>query len=794
MEEEIYEIYLKVKDKCSEKEFLDKMEEYKENEKDNPFINDKDIAESVVCELDDKEEEVESIIDNNPTLKIANLEVGNSEINVIGRVMSIGNPRGFSRKGKPGRVCKMDIADETGTLTVTLWTENMKLLKQIEEGDVIRLNTIDIKEGFRGGIDASCRPRTSLKKLNEEDYPDFPKYSEEITNISDIQPDTEVNIIGRIIRIPPIRNYEKDGKEKKMASIELQDATGTISYKLWNNSTDLIKTLELKEGSAVKILKARSNEYNGEISLSHWDGRIIPGDHDVPEFLEKIEPIGEVREKKDVTVIGIVTKVQDPITFSRNDGSEGQVRSIEIADKTGSVKVTLWNDSANMVVNKGDIIKVSGGDGEFDDYSSSGYRINTNWNSSFTLNPDVDDLLSDELNEIKSQMGPISLGELQNFDEDGEEIDVIGRIITVSDIHEFQRDDGNIGLVRSIDFSDGEAKVQLSFWGERAREVYKPGDAYLIENARTKMGMYSVDLNVGKTSRVIKLSEDKAGFLPSFETIQQSIFDFKTIDELDEDDRDVIVVGRIFDSYPLHEFQRDDGTTGYVKSVEISDQSAVTIRLTLWDNNAKREFELGEAIKVQNPSVRYNDDTNRLELSLSRSSSLLEPSENELIKLPTFEEIKNQVYKHKSIESLEDEDTNVIITGQFIDPYPGKVLSAKCPFCNNNIEFTGEDEYFCDFCGEVVDEPKYLLMIPGKIEDDTGEISITFFDDLAAELLEMSKEEIINLINEDEDYGVLEGKVESLEGITLEVLANVGFDEYNEQSRLRPKKILNKYL
>ena len=146
MDEEIYEIYLKVKDKCSEKEFLDKMEEFKENEKDNPFFNDKSAAENVVCELQDKEEEVESIMDQNPTLKISDLEVGNNGVNVIGRVMSIGNPRGFSRKGKPGRVCKMDIADETGTLTVTLWTENMKLLKQIKEGNIIQLYTIDIKE------------------------------------------------------------------------------------------------------------------------------------------------------------------------------------------------------------------------------------------------------------------------------------------------------------------------------------------------------------------------------------------------------------------------------------------------------------------------------------------------------------------------------------------------------------------------------------------------------------------------------------------------------------------------
>ena len=38
-----------------------------------------------------------------------------------------------------------------------------------------------------------------------------------------------------------------------------------------------------------------------------------------------------------------------------------------------------------------------------------------------------------------------------------------------------------------------------------------------------------------------------------------------------------------------------------------------------------------------------------------------------------------------------------------------------------------------------------------------------------------------------------EDKVEDLVGYTIEIIANVNFDEYNETNRLNPKKLLKKY-
>ena len=147
------------------------------------------------------------------------------------------------------------------------------------------------------------------------------------------------------------------------------------------------------------------------------------------------------------------------------------------------------------------------------------------------------------------------------------------------------------------------------------------------------------------------------------------------------------------------------------------------------------------------------------------------------------------IFVSKPIESLLEDDTNVHITARIKEVFADKILLKKCPNCNENVE-ESEDEYICDNCGHVFDEPKYTLMIPTRVEDDTGEIPVTFFGDLAEQLIDMKKEEIISLM---EDTYDISDKLQDLVGMTIEIIANVSFNEYTEENRLNPKKLLNKY-
>ena len=417
--------------------------------------------------------------------------------------------------------------------------------------------------------------------------------------------------------------------------------------------------------------------------------------------------------------------------------------------------------------------------------------MNTNFNTQITVNPtnlSIEEL--DELENLREELRPTPIGEVEFMDEDGIEIDIIGRILSLEDPREFQRDSGEVGQVRSAMFADESGKVRLSFWNEKAQGDYAVGEAYRIENARTRLGMYSVDLNIGGGSRIIRLSEEEASamFIPRLETLEKALYDYISIDDVEEDENDKIIIGRVIEIFEPRTFERDDGE-GLVRNIEIADDTG-SIIVVLWNDDAKKEFELGQAIKLQNPRFRFNDRTNRIDANVSGATTILDPSESELERLPSHEELMEAIYAPKTIESLLEDDTNVHITATIREVSTDKNILVKCPNCNASVE-EGEDEYICDYCGHEFDEPKYTLMIPTIIEDGTGDIQATFFDKLAEELIGNKKEEVISLMEEGLS---IEDKLEDLVGYTIEIIANVSFDEYNETNRLNPKKLLKKYI
>ena len=795
MTPDIQEHYDKVREIISQEEFFERMEKFRQQESANPFLNDSGLAEMVVGELIDEEVEVISEKPEFAVDTIDKLEKGSRGVTIAGRVISISNPRSFkTRKGQEGQVCNVELKDNTGEIRAVFWTANIKLLKNVEEGNIIQIKDVDIKEGYTG-LEANLRQRSTVVHL-EEDPSKFPAYEEEITKIADIQPDTKVNIIARIVRIPTIRSYEKNGKEGKVASLELKDDSGQISYTLWNKNVELIKDLELEDGDTVKILQAQARERmnrdgENEITLTHWDGRIIKGDYEAPEVVQEFTPIGDVSEQKDVSIMGIVSRLQDIKLFTRKtDNSEGKLRNFDVRDTTGEIRVTLWGDDTSILLNKGDIVKIIGGEVRFDEYTQSQYSMNTNFNTQITLNPqNLPMEVLDELGELRNELGPVQIGQIYEYDDDGIEIDIIGRILSLEDIREFQRDDGNVGTVRSATIADESGKVRLSFWNEKAAGDYEVGEAYRIENARTRLGMYSVDLNIGGNSRIIRLSEEEASamFIPELATLEKALYDYKKIEDLDEDEEDTIIIGRVIEVNDVREFDRDNGDTGFVRNIEIADDTG-SIRVVLWDNDAKNEYEMGQAIKLQNPRLSLDMD-NRVEATVSGGTTMLEPSESELEKLPSQDELMEAIFVPKTIESLYEDDTNVHVTGTIQEVSPDKILLKRCPNCRENVD-DSEDEYYCDNCGHSFDEPSYTLMIPTRIEDETGDISVTFFGKLAEELIGMDQEKIVSLV--EDGYGI-EDKLQDLVGVTIEIIANVSFDDYREENRLNPKKLLKKY-
>lgn len=790
MENDIKSEYQRISDKISYDDFLKRIEEMKKDYEDVSFMDELDLARMIVGEYID--EKNVPVIKDNELRKISELETGLHDISITGRVIRVSNAKTFTtKKGKEGKVANLMIADNSGEIRVVLWTDSIKHLKKISEGDIVKINNVEIKDGYRAQ-EAHMQNRSTIKKLNENDDK-YPTYDEKITPVSDIKGEMQVNIVARVVRISRVRTYNSNGREGKFITLDLKDKTGPISFTLWNRDVEIIDEIGLKEGDSVKILGAQSRVRNGEVSLTHsWIGRIIKGEFDVPEHEESMMKIGDAHEMKNVTLMGVVSKIQDKITFERSDGSAGAVKSIVISDDTGSIKVTLWNDDADWNINKGDILKITGGNIEFDEYSETDYRVNTGWSSNLTINPEEDAGLKQVLEEHKKELEPIKIEDLHKIEDEGEEVDIIGRIMELYDANEFQRADGSVGLVRSVKIADDTGTVRASLWDEKAELKFERGNLVKIENAKTRFRDDKVELNIGKTVRVIVMNDDDQS-LPSLSKLEEEMYKPVKIGDLEniKSEKDEVgVIGRVINLYDVNEFQRQNGTMGMVRSVEIADETG-TVRASFWDEKAEMGLNRGDAIWIKNARPRFRDDS--VELSVGRATIVIKPKEEDMNRIPSLEEIEESIYKSRQIEEIEEEDKNIKVSGKIAEAYGDRILYEMCPNCNKRVEYV-DDAFVCDFCGEEIQQPNYLMIIPCVIEDDTGTVRTTFFRKLAEELIGMTTEEANEVIIKTADEGSLAPKVEDLVGSTITVIADASFDEYNEEIRLIAKKIVGREL
>jgi len=76
-----------------------------------------------------------------------------------------------------------------------------------------------------------------------------------------------VNVVGKIVSMNPVKEYNKNGKSGKIGSFNLADETGNIRIVLWDtNHISLIENREIADGDVVEISNA--NLRNNEIHLT----------------------------------------------------------------------------------------------------------------------------------------------------------------------------------------------------------------------------------------------------------------------------------------------------------------------------------------------------------------------------------------------------------------------------------------------------------------------------------------------------------------------------------------------
>ena len=189
----------------------------------------------------------------------------------------------------------------------------------------------------------------------------------------------KVNIIGKVMRLFPVREFEKNDRKGKVANFVLADETGSTRVVLWDvNHIELIENESIKVGDVVEIRNGSTK--GSEIHLSSF-GELKKSDvvldniKDAPVASE--ESLDKVSQGMIIKIRGVVVQIFQPRFYSvcpvcnkkgMMDGDvfkciehgvvekkDKAVLNFVLDDGTESIRVVMFSDQIASLIPEDDL-------------------------------------------------------------------------------------------------------------------------------------------------------------------------------------------------------------------------------------------------------------------------------------------------------------------------------------------------------------------------------------------------------------------------------------------------------
>ncbi|WP_410765661.1 single-stranded DNA binding protein [Haloferax sp. DFSO60] len=297
---------------------------------------------------------------------------------------------------------------------------------------------------------------------------------EEVNGIADIEPGMEdVKFLAKVVSIGDIRTFERDGEDEDgmVVNIEVADETGRIRVSLWDEMAAGAEE-NLEVGTVLRIAGRPKEGFNGvEVSASKVE-EDIEAEVDV-QVLDTYRVEDLALGLSDVNLKGKILDTGTIRTFDRDDGSEGRVSNLSLGDATGRVRVTLWDERADLSeeLDVGQSVEVVDGyvrerDGSLELHVGSRGAVEV-IDESIEYVPETTDI------------GALEIGQTA---------DIAGGVIESDSKRTFDRDDGSQGQVRNIRVKDETGDIRVAMWGDQADSDVDLADYVVITDVQIKDG------------------------------------------------------------------------------------------------------------------------------------------------------------------------------------------------------------------------------------------------------------------------------------------------------------------
>jgi len=208
-------------------------------------------------------------------LKIENILPGMNSVTVTGRVINVYGVKEFKTATRAGKLMSLMLGDETGTMRVVIWDENLiKSLITLKETDIIKIKNAYSKQNNMGYKELHIGNKAQII-LNPE--------GEEIGNIKiklnpirkqvkDLEENELAEIVGTVVQVFEPKSYQAcpscNKKVSQQESTFFCEQHGTVMPKLnpilnifLDDSTGVIRTVLFRD-NAEKLIKENINNFD----------------------------------------------------------------------------------------------------------------------------------------------------------------------------------------------------------------------------------------------------------------------------------------------------------------------------------------------------------------------------------------------------------------------------------------------------------------------------------------------------------------------------------------------------
>jgi len=189
----------------------------------------------------------------------------------------------------------------------------------------------------------------------------------------------KVNVFGKVVSLFPVRTFERNGREGKVANLIIADETGNTRVVLWDtNHIELIEKGIISQGDVVEVKGGSVRD--GEIHLSSFS-ELSKSDKVLKDVkTERVtyeKEISELQQGQSVKIRGVVVQMFAPKFFNvcpecgkkvsqdvdgficaehgKVSPKERAILNFVIDDGSENIRAVLFSDAINKIVNELDL-------------------------------------------------------------------------------------------------------------------------------------------------------------------------------------------------------------------------------------------------------------------------------------------------------------------------------------------------------------------------------------------------------------------------------------------------------